>query len=100
MLASYKLHTLKEVTRKPTFLSLVSSLALGAALVPLALILIDGRQTGKAHSLQATKTSPVAKTPIESPQIWQTYPFALFVGLACISEITTKLAHMQSEIQH
>jgi hypothetical protein len=27
-------------TRKPTFLSLVSSLALGAALVPLALILI------------------------------------------------------------
>ena len=40
MLASYKLHTLKEVTRKPTFLSLVSSLALGAALVPLALILI------------------------------------------------------------
>jgi hypothetical protein len=40
MLASYKLHTLKEVVRKPTFLSLVSSLALGAALVPLALILI------------------------------------------------------------
>ena len=40
MLASYKLHTLKEVARKPTFLSLVSSLALGAALVPLALILI------------------------------------------------------------
>ena len=40
MLASYKLHTLKEVARKPIFLSLVSSLALGATLVPLALILI------------------------------------------------------------
>jgi hypothetical protein len=53
MLTSYKLHTLKEVARKPTFLSLVSSLALRAALVPLLALVLIARAADREGTLIA-----------------------------------------------
>jgi len=50
---SYKLYKLKEVVQKPTFLSLVSSLALRAALVPLLALILIARAADREGTLIA-----------------------------------------------
>jgi len=50
---SYRLYELKEVVQKPTFLSLVSSLALRAALVPLLALILIARAADREGTLIA-----------------------------------------------
>jgi len=50
---SYRLYELKEVVQKPTFLSLVSSLALRAALVPLLALVLIARAADREGTLIA-----------------------------------------------